>query len=59
MSARIGVLKGHTQAVLCCEALPVEQLLVTGGEVNSSSAAPTAACLRQPGVAPNADPISA
>ena len=33
MSAKLGVLKGHTQAVLCAEVLSAQHLLATGGEV--------------------------
>lgn len=32
MSAKLGVLKGHTQAVLCAEVLSAQHLLATGGE---------------------------
>lgn len=36
MSARVDVLKGHSQAVLCCEILSAQSLLATGGEVRRS-----------------------
>ncbi len=37
MCTRLGFLKGHTQAVLCCEALVAQSLLASGDEVRRRS----------------------